>query len=193
MNIFKDVFVEKNPLIFHDAGHAFGTERTGSALEGYAFIDELVYPSDVHQWLSPNDQRFHGRAKARWRSSKDYSTVELRSSLALLQAMNLELSDGQIIKVGDDFTQNFFLAHGRSITRDSVSARIREMTGKNVNIWAQSALAAGYLEKHSELRKQAEKCGLVANIGIDCVLDGRKWSSVPQRGAGRKPPTTKKK
>ena len=59
------LFFTKYPIVtgctlLSDGGHA-----CAKACE-FGFAAHLIYPSAVHQFLSPNDNRLHGTAKAKW-------------------------------------------------------------------------------------------------------------------------------
>ena len=61
-----------------------GTSMT-AGLKQFGFAKEGIYPAAVHQWLSPNDNRDHGVAKARWRSDKTIDfTDDVQASIALM-------------------------------------------------------------------------------------------------------------
>ena len=51
--------VPKNTLILHDGGHAF-KRGSRSILEEMGYANHVVYPTEVHQYLSPNDNNLHG-------------------------------------------------------------------------------------------------------------------------------------
>jgi hypothetical protein len=55
-----------------------------SVLESLGFAKHVPYPAPVHQHLSPNDNRLHGTAKARWRNSGVDFQDDVESSLLLL-------------------------------------------------------------------------------------------------------------
>ena len=54
-------------------------------------IRDRSYPAPVHQHLSPNDNRLHGTAKARWRNSGVDFEDDVESSLLLLSHLDVEL------------------------------------------------------------------------------------------------------
>ena len=62
-----------------------------SALEALGFEKHVAYPSAVHQYLSPNDNRLHGAAKARWRNSGVDFKDDVESSLKLLSHLDEDL------------------------------------------------------------------------------------------------------
>jgi transposase len=63
-----------------------------SVLESLGFAKHVSYPAPVHQHLSPNDNRLHGTAKARWRSSGVDFKDDVESSLLLLSHLDADLA-----------------------------------------------------------------------------------------------------
>ena len=64
VDLFLKRFKVQNGPILSDGGNAFS-----DAGERRGWADHLVYPSCVHQLLSPNDNRWHGAGKQDWRLS----------------------------------------------------------------------------------------------------------------------------
>ena len=54
------------------------------------FTKHLVYPAEVHQFLSPNDNKLHGTAKASWRNSGIPLFDDVQSSIFLLHALDVD-------------------------------------------------------------------------------------------------------
>ena len=59
--------IPPNSVIFHDKGNAF-MDHGESIIPSLFGTLSATYPPLVHQFLRPNDNRFHGAAKAKWRS-----------------------------------------------------------------------------------------------------------------------------
>jgi hypothetical protein len=72
--------------LFTDGGASFsiGAESVPE-LFGYAHSE---YPADVHQYLSPNDNKLHGIAKQVWRNMGLDLTDDVRSTLALMHCLD---------------------------------------------------------------------------------------------------------
>jgi len=68
--------------VFSDNGNAFFPGGI-SALTPLGFARHVAYPSAVHQYLSPNDNRLHGTSKAAWRASRVDFKNDVESSLLL--------------------------------------------------------------------------------------------------------------
>ena len=54
--------VPQNSVIFHDSGNAFFRDGHSEVPQIFG-ARTAIYPPIVHQYLSPNDNRFHGTAK----------------------------------------------------------------------------------------------------------------------------------
>ena len=87
--------VRSKGVVFSDNGTAFFPGGV-SALETIGFEKHVSYPAPVHQHLSPNDNRLHGTAKARWRSSGVDFKDDVESSLMLMHYPAIHLLLSQI-------------------------------------------------------------------------------------------------
>jgi transposase len=82
--------VPQGSRVLSDQGNAF-FEKGASVLLDLGFQKHVCYPPDVHQFLSPNDNRLHGTAKQSWRSSRlDYKD-DVKSCLALLSLLDRDI------------------------------------------------------------------------------------------------------
>ena len=91
-------------FIFSDGGGAF-TSGGRSVLQTFGVGGTDSYPSSVHQYLSPNDNKLHGEAKAKWRASKYYEDTEVDGPLYLLNALSTVPKD----HISGWFHRNFLL------------------------------------------------------------------------------------
>ena len=89
--------------VLSDNGNAF-LDSGDDVLLKIGFFDHLQYPSIVHHFLSPNDNRLHGAAKKKWREMKLDYTDDVMTSIALLRC--LDDSNGN---VGSYFERNMQL------------------------------------------------------------------------------------
>ncbi len=80
-----------NGVVFSDNGKSFFPGGV-TALESLGFAKHVAYPAPVHPHLSPNDNRLHGTAKARWRNSGVDFEDDVESSLLLLSHLDVELA-----------------------------------------------------------------------------------------------------
>ena len=83
--------IPPNVVVFSDKGKSFFPGGV-SALESLGFAKHVSYPAPVHQHLSPNDNRLHGTAKARWRNSGVDFKDDVESSLLLLSYLDVDLA-----------------------------------------------------------------------------------------------------
>lgn len=83
--------IPPNVVVFSDNGKAFFPGGV-SALKSLGFTKHVPYPAPVHQHLSPNDNRLHGTAKARWRNSGVDFKDDVESSLLLLNHLDIDLA-----------------------------------------------------------------------------------------------------
>jgi transposase len=113
-----------NVVVFSDNGKSFFPGGV-SVLESLGFAKHVAYPAPVHQHLSPNDNRLHGAAKARWRNSGVDFKDDVESSLLLLSYLDVE-----------------FTAHGATwfkrnivdLTAESARKLIRGISGKRAQV-----------------------------------------------------------
>lgn len=82
--------VRRKEVVFSDNGTAF-FPGGASVLEALGFTKHVAYPAPVHQHLSPNDNRLHGAAKAKWRNSGVDFKDDVESSLGLLNHLDADL------------------------------------------------------------------------------------------------------
>jgi transposase len=80
-----------NVVVFSDNGRAFFPGGV-SVLESLRFAKHVAYPAPVHQYLSPNDSRLHGTAKASWRNSGVDFSDNVESSLLLLNHLDVDVA-----------------------------------------------------------------------------------------------------
>jgi hypothetical protein len=83
--------IPNNAVVFSDNGTPFFPGGK-STLEALGFAKHVSYPAPVHQHLSPNDNRLHGTAKARWRNSGVNFKDDVVSSLLLLKHLDVDLA-----------------------------------------------------------------------------------------------------
>ncbi len=91
--------IPKDDLILHDGGNAFKRRKT-SIFDNLGLKNHVVYPADVHQFLSPNDNKLHG-CKSIWH--EEYYKFE-NGACASLRLM--ELIDLDTVKNSKTYFQN---------------------------------------------------------------------------------------
>jgi hypothetical protein len=80
--------IPKDALILHDGGKAFKKQKT-SIFDDLGYKNHVTYPTDVHQYLSPNDNKLHG-CKSTWHQEHYNFKSEVSSSLRLMQLIDLD-------------------------------------------------------------------------------------------------------
>ena len=89
--LFELYDIPDDVVVFSDNGKAFFPGGV-SVLEELGFAKHVAYPAAVHQYLSPNDNRLHGTAKASWRTRGVDFKDDVASSLLLLNHFDVDLS-----------------------------------------------------------------------------------------------------
>ena len=106
--VFKKYGVPPKCTIYSDEGNSF-FENGNSVLRQIGFKRHKCFPSKVHQYISPNDNRLHGTSKKPWRSGgRDFSD-DVDSCLALLSYLDRDIIkhskhwwDRNMIKLTED-------------------------------------------------------------------------------------------
>lgn len=112
--------IPKQVVVFSDNGSAFFPDGA-SALTPLGFAKHVSYPAPVHQYLSPNDNRLHGAAKARWRSSGVDFKDDVESSLMLLHDLDVNLAE-----YGETWFKRNIMELNASSARDMIRGRSGE-------------------------------------------------------------------
>ena len=116
--------IPPNVVVFSDNGKSFFPGGV-SALESLGFAKHVSYPAPVHQHLSPNDNRLHGTAKARWRNSGVDFQDDVESSLLLLGYLDVDLAAHGVTW----FKRNIF-----DLTAKSARELIRGKSGNRAQV-----------------------------------------------------------
>jgi hypothetical protein len=75
-------------LFLHDGGKAFKRQKT-SIFDNLGFKNHVTYPTDVHQYLSPNDNKLHG-CKSSWEKEYYNFPSGVSSSFRLMNLIDLD-------------------------------------------------------------------------------------------------------
>lgn len=116
--------VRSKEVVFSDNGTAFFPGGV-SALEALGFKRHVSYPAPVHQHLSPNDNRLHGTAKARWRNSGVDFKDDVESSLMLLNYLDIDLKK---------HAKTWFKRNILELTSESAKEQIRGRAGQRSQV-----------------------------------------------------------
>ena len=81
--------IKDDIIILSDGGREF------VGLEELGFSRHIKYPSPVHQWLSPNDNRWHGAAMQKWHSMGIDFKDDGLSLIALLHCLDKTVKDAE--------------------------------------------------------------------------------------------------
>ena len=86
-DFFELYTIDENHHILSDGGASF--KKGGESIfEDLPFQKHDVYPSPVHQFLSPNDNKLHGVAKGKWRKRVTDWRDDVRNTLILMQELD---------------------------------------------------------------------------------------------------------
>jgi transposase len=85
-NFLNSYAIPKDALIFHDSGPNLKRSKMW-IFDQMGFRNHQVYPSDVHQWLSPNDNNLHG-CKSIWEKELKNMESDLDPPLRLMQLID---------------------------------------------------------------------------------------------------------
>lgn len=116
--------VRSKGVVFSDNGAAFFPGGV-SALETLGFERHVSYPAPVHQHLSPNDNRLHGTAKARWRSSGVDFKDDVESSLMLMHYLDTDIKS---------HAKTWFQRNILELTAESAREQIRGRSGQRSQV-----------------------------------------------------------
>lgn len=165
-----DVLEEMHDLlVFCDNGNAlypkYEKNQSGQPILEKEFnITQIPYPAAIHQFLSPNDNKFHGVVKAKWRAQGEKLQDDVFSSLYFLKCCD-ELEQ-EVVQSW--FIRNFMLAGG-NVTRQDVLGVVSSHTPKKVQFFRECLRE--YLEEFGE----AESRTPYALRCIESALDGSHW------------------
>lgn len=125
LRMFFDLYdIPDDVVVFSDNGRAFFPGGV-SALERLGFAKHVAYPAAVHQYLSPNDNRLHGTAKASWRTSGVDFKDDVASSLLLLNHFDVDIST---------HGANWFKRNITELTQKSAFELISGRSGKGAKV-----------------------------------------------------------
>jgi hypothetical protein len=148
--------------LFTDGGTSFMMGNLSVAeLFGYK---HSVFPADVHQYFSPNDNKLHAIAKARWRAMGLDLTDDVRSTLALMHCLDSVAAASNLSNI----RRNFLVGEAGDL-REAASAIVAG--GKTAKIEYHRACYALY----DKIVNRAIKQVPLHARQLACKLDGPKW------------------
>ena len=159
---FERYGVPKDCVIYSDNGKSFFEDGT-SVLGELGFSKHLTYPACVHQFLSPNDNRHHGAAKAAWRNAGIEFTNDVLAAIRLLRFLDKDATAHS----EEYFNRNLLLISEES-SKTMINGRKDDENEYLKNcLWEyQSAARIDPRGDQSDIPEQ-----------LRTSLDGRRWSS----------------
>lgn len=143
----------RNVVVFSDNGTSFFPGGK-SALESLGFAKHVSYPAPVHQYLSPNDNRLHGTAKASWRNSGVDFKDDVESSLLLLNHLDVDLAA---------HGATWFRRNILDLTAESARELIRGRSGQRAQV-DYDRLYAYQTFVDSEAKPDLEECAAQGSV-----------------------------
>lgn len=169
---YKDV-IPVNCIVFRDSGDCF--KGVCNQLVSDGRVEHFVeYTAAIHEKLSPNDNKAHGIAKAKWRAAHPREMGNLESTLFLLKECQVISED--VIK--GFFEKNFMLdTLPRKVTQKECEDLLANTSGLPDS-------RQTYLEKarlmYEKFRRETPIRGLGVKVGprfsIPTGLDGEHWN-----------------
>merc|ERR1711916_347144 len=108
LEFHKETLEGEDVVFLSDNGNAF-RDGDESFIEKHGLGKHVFYPACVHQYLSPNDNRLHGVAKAKWRGMFSDFDDDVACSVGLMKC----LDDVSQETIRSWWERNLFLAGGR--------------------------------------------------------------------------------
>jgi hypothetical protein len=143
-----------------DNGSAFSGDLTE-----LGFARHERFPAPVHQWLSPNDNRLHGEAKAQWRAEMRDFSDDVEATLSLMHKLDWVASS----HIRNWFDRNLMLGE-QSITPEAMRKVFGKDAGKNSE-WHSECLYEYRVWNGEDARGGIPD----APRGPESHLDGRRW------------------
>lgn len=113
LEFHKGEFQGKEIIFFSDNGNGF-KDKEESIIEKFGYGKHIYYPSCVHQFISPNDNKLHGVAKQKWRKMFENFDDDVACSLGLLHCLDNVKKE----TIREWWESNFFLRKGKLLHED---------------------------------------------------------------------------
>ena len=155
-----------------DNGSAF-CNAYRSVIEQLGFGKHVFYPAWVHQYMSPNDNKLHGVAKAKYRSTFTSFDNDVECSVALMNCPDSTPEDN----IREWWVNNLFLPYGIA----------REEQVQSAIFGAQSkwdCLQDACLDDYAEWYAREQELATVENGAArrrSSGLDGSYWTQIKNR------------
>lgn len=136
------------------------------------FANHAVYPSAVHQYLSPNDNRYHGVAKQRWRASDVDFSNDVESSLRLLH----ELDSVEQKHIKKWFTKNLQLGQNEATVEAAEKVIFGFARNENDRMDFYKQCRQEYEEEIVQKPKRRHDHIVLKPSALDSAFDGDYWT-----------------
>ena len=160
--------IDKNVHVLYDGGRLYKEKET-CVFDQLMIKKHLAYPSPVHQFISPNDNCYHGVGKKKWLNLSLDWTDDVLSSITLLHIFDSIKGE----KVRGWFQQNMLAIQERADTE-------KVMAPLTKKLFDQNPYFRSCLRKYWELYNpdMLVKSRLVddAPVAIESTFDGAYWT-----------------
>lgn len=159
---YKDEF-KQSKVFLSDGGS--GYKENGESVIEAAGLNHVIYKSAIHQWLSPNDNRHHGRTKGIWKTGNPEWEQDLQETLHLMHIMDNDPKNHMV----EDFERNLMLGEGKPTV-----GRASEILGDGKSKMSNYQEWCDYLYR-SSIMKEADLMDPTRSL-IPSELDGAYWA-----------------
>ena len=167
LEFHKDTLKAQEVVYLSDNGSAF-LDGDESIIEQLGYGKHIFYPPCVHQFMSPNDNKLHGAAKAKWRSMFNDFDNDVECSIALMSCLDSIPKDD----IRTWWVENLFLTPG--IVREE---KVKKAILGEGSKWSRlhDACIDEYHDWAAIENAEAEGEG-TATVTTDGGLDGPYWA-----------------
>jgi hypothetical protein len=180
---FKHHTVNKDDHIMSDGGKSFMV-RGVNIFDDLGYKKHAVYPSPVHQFLSPNDNRLHGVAKQRMRTAGIDLENDVESSLHLM--WELDQVKPRLIKKW--FNTNLQLGEDEATNAASEACIFSFSRNQNDRADWYKQCRAKYAELEVGRPGRGHGHAIVKPMALNSSFDGSYWNNF---GKWKKPANNK--
>ena len=138
--------VRKDTHLLSDRGHSF-KENGESVLTKLGFKAHRTYPPPVHQYLSPNDNKLHGTAKAVWKEKCKAFDDDVESCCMLLSLLDQHTTE---------HSKRWFEGNMITLQESQVGQLIRGCTAETSR-WYQQSLNLYGLSQGEDIREHLDQ------------------------------------
>ena len=170
-HFFRLYGIRPDSVMFSDNGNSL-KDGEESVLSKLGFSHH-VYPADVHQYLSPNDNNLHGAAKRAWRTQNHNFSDDVKSCISLLRLLD---------KHTKKHSKRWFKRNILHITKDSVDEVFK--SGQNEERDRERAESA-YIYKLGQKADFRFPTRIAASQELSTELNGSYYAQESSRAKNR--------